>query len=136
VIPRLPELALDDYERYAFVRHLDRMRVAELMLVPTSAQASICRPLGYADQTCRGAANRRLRRRQDRHNAPPLAGSLDGWHDRAIGSRAETVPRRVVRWATRNAMRGGLSARGARQLRPSDEGYVRTSFLPHVERKA
>jgi hypothetical protein len=37
------ELALDDDERDAFVRHLDRMSVPELMLVPTSAQAPLSR---------------------------------------------------------------------------------------------
>ena len=43
------ELALDDDERDAFVRHLDRMSVPELVLVPTSAQAPLCRPDGYAE---------------------------------------------------------------------------------------
>jgi hypothetical protein len=40
----VPELALDDNQRDALVGHLDRVRVAELMLVPTSAQAPLSRP--------------------------------------------------------------------------------------------
>jgi hypothetical protein len=52
----MPELPLDDRRRDPLVRHLDRMCVAELMLVPTSAQASICRPLGYADHASKVAA--------------------------------------------------------------------------------
>ena len=47
----MPELPLDDDERDAFARHLDCVRVPELVLVPTSAQASLCRPLGYADES-------------------------------------------------------------------------------------
>jgi hypothetical protein len=35
----VPELALNDHQRNALVRHLDGVRVAELMLVPTSARA-------------------------------------------------------------------------------------------------
>ena len=42
-------LALDHDERDSLVRHLDRVRMSQLMVVPTSAQAPICRPLGYAD---------------------------------------------------------------------------------------
>ena len=45
----MPELALDDWQWDPFVGHLDRVRVAELMLVPTSAQASLGRPGRYAD---------------------------------------------------------------------------------------
>jgi hypothetical protein len=45
----MPELALDDDQRHALIRHLNRVRVAELMLAPTSAQASLGRPAGYAD---------------------------------------------------------------------------------------
>jgi hypothetical protein len=45
----VPELPLDDDEWDAFVGHLDRVRVPQLMLVPTSAQSSLCRPSGYAD---------------------------------------------------------------------------------------
>ena len=43
------ELALDDQRRDPLARHLDRVRVPELMLVPTSAQASLCRPGRYAE---------------------------------------------------------------------------------------
>jgi hypothetical protein len=35
----MPELPLDDDQRHALARHLDRVGVPELMLVPTSAQA-------------------------------------------------------------------------------------------------
>ncbi len=45
----MPELALDDDHRNAFVGHLDRVRRAQLMVVPTSAQTSLCRPNGYAE---------------------------------------------------------------------------------------
>ena len=46
---RMPELPLDHRQRHPLPRELDRVSMAELVLVPTSAQASICRPLGYAD---------------------------------------------------------------------------------------
>ena len=45
----MSELPLDHNQRNALVRHLDRVRVPQLMLVPTSAQASLCRPGRYAD---------------------------------------------------------------------------------------
>jgi len=44
------ELSLDHDERDALVRHLDRVGVPQLVLVPTSAQAPLCRPLDYAEQ--------------------------------------------------------------------------------------
>jgi hypothetical protein len=43
---RMSELPLDDRQRDPFVRHLDRVGVPELVLVPTSAQTPIFRPLG------------------------------------------------------------------------------------------
>jgi hypothetical protein len=45
----VPELALDDVDRDAFARELDGMRVPELMVVPTSAQASLSRHDRYAE---------------------------------------------------------------------------------------
>src|ERR1035441_483385 len=57
---RVSELSLDDDERHALMRHLDGMRVTELMLVPTSAQTPLCRPSGYSNPAWRDAANRRL----------------------------------------------------------------------------
>jgi hypothetical protein len=45
----VPELSLQDRQRHAFTGELNGVRVAELMLVPTSAQAPLSRPLGYAD---------------------------------------------------------------------------------------
>ena len=45
----MPKLALDDDEGDAFVGHLDRVGVTELVVVPTSAQPPLCRPLGYAE---------------------------------------------------------------------------------------
>ena len=45
----MTELALDHQQRDALTGHLDRVRVAQLMLVPTSAQASLGRPGRYAD---------------------------------------------------------------------------------------
>src|ERR687891_1680839 len=38
----MPELALDDDQRHALAGHLDGVRVAQLVVVPTSAQASSC----------------------------------------------------------------------------------------------
>jgi hypothetical protein len=46
---RMPELALDDRQRDPFVSHLDRVRVPELVIVPTSAQSPLSRPARYAD---------------------------------------------------------------------------------------
>jgi hypothetical protein len=46
---RVSELTLDHDQRDAFVRHLDRVRVPELMLVPTSAQAPLRRRERYAE---------------------------------------------------------------------------------------
>jgi hypothetical protein len=43
---RMPELALDNRDRDPFARHLDRVGMPELMLVPTSAQP----PLGRLDR--------------------------------------------------------------------------------------
>jgi hypothetical protein len=43
------ELPLDDDQRDALARHLDGVGVAELMLVPMSAQAPLCRPDCYAE---------------------------------------------------------------------------------------
>ena len=45
----MPELALYDKQRDPLTGHLDGVSVPELMLVPTSAQTPLCRPLGYAD---------------------------------------------------------------------------------------
>jgi hypothetical protein len=42
---RVAELALDQRQRDPFVHELDGVRVAQLVVVPTSAQPSICRPL-------------------------------------------------------------------------------------------
>jgi hypothetical protein len=55
---RMPELPLDDRQRHAFTGELNRVRMAELMLVPTSAQTSLSRPLGYAESGWRCPANR------------------------------------------------------------------------------
>ena len=46
---RVPELALNDDQRHTLVRHLHGVRVAELVVVPTSAQPPLCRPDGYAE---------------------------------------------------------------------------------------
>jgi len=45
----MPELPLDNRQRDPFVRHLDGVRVTELMFVPTLAQASLSRPDRYAE---------------------------------------------------------------------------------------
>jgi hypothetical protein len=45
----MPELPLDNRQRDAFVRHLNSMRMPQLMLVPTSAQAPLSRPGRYAE---------------------------------------------------------------------------------------
>ena len=44
----MPELPLDDHQRDALVGELDSVGMSELVVLPTSAQASLCRPLGYA----------------------------------------------------------------------------------------
>jgi hypothetical protein len=41
---RMSQLPLDDRERHSLARELNGVRVTELVLVPTSAQAPICRP--------------------------------------------------------------------------------------------
>jgi hypothetical protein len=46
---RMSQLPLDDGQRHSLARELDRVRVTELMLVPTSAQAPLRRPLDYAE---------------------------------------------------------------------------------------
>jgi hypothetical protein len=43
------ELALDDADRNPLTRELDGVGVAQLMVVPTSAQPSICRHSRYAN---------------------------------------------------------------------------------------
>ena len=43
------ELALDHVQRDAFASELDGVRVSQLVFVPTSAQAPLCRPDGYAE---------------------------------------------------------------------------------------
>ena len=45
----MPELALDDVNRDPLASELDGVPVAELVLVPTSAQSSLSRPAQYAD---------------------------------------------------------------------------------------
>jgi hypothetical protein len=45
----VPELALDDVDWDPLTGEFDRVRVPQLVLVPTSAQASLCRSGGYAD---------------------------------------------------------------------------------------
>ena len=46
---QMPELALDDRQRPPLTGELDGVRMAELVIVPTSAQASLSRPARYAD---------------------------------------------------------------------------------------
>ena len=41
----MPELALNDDQRDPLARHLDRVRVPQLVLVPTSAQAPLSPPV-------------------------------------------------------------------------------------------
>jgi len=45
----VPELSLDHDQRDPLPGHLDRVRVPQLVLVPTSAQTPLSRPLSYAD---------------------------------------------------------------------------------------
>jgi hypothetical protein len=45
----MAQLTLDDVDRNALAAEFDRMRVAQLVLVPTSAQPSLGRPGRYAD---------------------------------------------------------------------------------------
>jgi len=46
---RVSELPLDDHKRHALVGHLDRVRVTQLVVVPTSAQSPLSRPPRYAE---------------------------------------------------------------------------------------
>ena len=46
---RVPELALDQRQRNALMQQLDGVGMAELVLVPTSAQPSLSRPGRYAE---------------------------------------------------------------------------------------
>jgi hypothetical protein len=46
----MPQLAQDDQQRHALVRHLNGMSMPQLMVAPTSAQAPLGRPAGYADR--------------------------------------------------------------------------------------
>ena len=45
----MPEFALDQRQRDPLVQQLDRVRMAQLVLVPTSAQAPLSRPARYGD---------------------------------------------------------------------------------------
>jgi len=45
----MPELSLDNDQRHALVGHLDRARMPELILAPTSAQAPLGRSARYAE---------------------------------------------------------------------------------------
>ena len=56
---RVPQLALDQRQRDALVQQLDGVGMAELVVVPTSAQASLGRPLGCADISSGLRAGRR-----------------------------------------------------------------------------
>ena len=46
---RMPELALDDVDRHTFPCELDSVPMPQLVLAPTSAQAPLGRPAGYAE---------------------------------------------------------------------------------------
>jgi hypothetical protein len=46
----MPELALYDQQRDPLARHLDSVRMSQLVLAPTSAQPPLGRPHGYADE--------------------------------------------------------------------------------------
>ena len=130
----MSELPLDHDKRDTFVRHLDRVRVPQLTVVPTSAQASLCRPAGYANPAWRDAANRQFSRRKDRHNPRASAGSID---QRCEGATAQPA-------ATVSAERGALSTlrhqawpcfKGQRRsARPSDGGvHPHELCRPHQE---
>ena len=45
----MPELPLDHRQRHPLPGDLDRVSMTKLMIVPTSAQASLSRPARYAD---------------------------------------------------------------------------------------
>ena len=47
---RVAELALDQRQRDSLVQQLDRVPMAQLVFVPTSAKASLGRPAQYADR--------------------------------------------------------------------------------------
>ena len=77
----MPELPLDDYQRHAIAGHLDCVRVAQLMLVPTSAQSPLGRPGRYADlgEKVRARWDRRVRvsRSRIRRSAVSETGDVE-----------------------------------------------------------
>lgn len=130
----VPKLALDDNEGDAFVRHLDRMGVPELMFVPTSAQAPICRPLGYADHAWSVAApvgfgGRKVGLIRGIHGAPRMNGAREN-----RSSQRRPFLQGATRWAPRTAMRSG--AFGTRVCQPARAAtrYDHTSCLAGVKR--
>ena len=90
--------------------HLDRMSVPELMVVPTSAQASICRPLGYADASKSRLVWRGFRGDGGRHNPTPC------------GCVLLLTPARKLVWSSPRVLIrsvGGVSALAAARGRAS-----------------
>jgi hypothetical protein len=57
---RVPKLALDERQRDPLVQELDSVGMAELVFAPTSAQASLSRPVRYADLDREARAYRAL----------------------------------------------------------------------------
>jgi hypothetical protein len=65
---RVPQLARDQRQRDPLAQQFDSVRMAELVLVPTSAQASLSRPARCAELE-KKCAEHRAHVGLDRHNA-------------------------------------------------------------------
>jgi len=88
----MPELALYHEQRDTLAGHLDGVSVTQLVVVPTSAQASLCRPARYADLGEKVCAR---------------------WDDRRIDVGITRVPWedcRSVQWQVREGDSGGSVA--------------------------
>ena len=129
----MPELTPDDDQRDALSGHLDRVRVAHLVLVPTSAQAPICRPHRYADETRGGAARRQLSGPNYRHNPVPFSRA----RRRPMPGNNDRQPRPPLRVAARPRRRKPHAWQQLRRLavdRLTDAALVRISPLRRTSR--
>ncbi len=88
----MPELSLDHDQRDSLAGHLDRVRMPKLVVVPTSAQTPLSRPVRCADM-CR----KFLLSSNETSESVGIFRSLQDEHERvtdaigALASRAEQV---------------------------------------------
>ena len=114
----VPELALDDVHRHPLARELNSMSMPQLMLVPTSAQPSLCRHARYADvpssRSCLPCSTRDC----DVRSLGIIA---------AVGGRGSQVSRAVV---TARARRSSVLAAISPQLREDAQCRKSRSLRP------